>query len=62
VFEVARSFGNWRKKRQKSPHQTKLKAVVTLHGIFLITPVILSLILSYSLATLLLKIKIALKD
>jgi hypothetical protein len=23
------------KKQQKSPHQTKLKAVVTLHGIFL---------------------------
>jgi hypothetical protein len=48
------------KKRQKLPHQTKLKAVVTLHGIFL-TSVILSLILGYSLAILLSKIKITLK-
>jgi hypothetical protein len=45
VFEIG-------EKQQKSPHQTKLKAVVTLHGIFL-TSVILSLILDYSLANLL---------
>ena len=42
VFEVARGFRNWRKKRYKLPHQGKVTAVVTLHGIFLMS-VILSL-------------------
>ena len=43
VFEVARSFRNWRKKT-KIATSTKLKAVVTLRGIVL-TSVILSLTL-----------------
>ena len=53
VFEVARSFRNWRK-RTKIAASTKLKAVVALRGIVL-TSVILSLTLGYSLANLLLK-------
>ena len=42
VFEFARGFGNWRKKRQKLLHQGKLTAVANLHGISLMS-VILSL-------------------
>ncbi len=53
VFEVARSFRNWRKKT-KIAASTKLKAVVALRGIVL-TSVILSLTLGYSLANLPLK-------
>ncbi len=52
MFEVARSFRNWRKKT-KIAASTKLKAVVALCGIVL-TSVILSN-LGYSLANLLLK-------
>ncbi len=53
MFEVAKSFRNWRKKT-KIAASTKLKAVVALRGIVL-TSVILSLTLGYSLANLLLK-------